>query len=237
MPALLNAPSAACLPASLPTVDDCVLDSTTEEKKYRVREAPGATHLLTEIPEPLTVAQYHELIRAGILTEDDPVELLEGRLVPKMPKNPPHRLATGLMREALEQAVPKKSWYVDSQEPITLTDTDSEPEPDVMVVRGARRDYTNRHPGPDDLALVVEVSDATLAEDRTDKRRSYARASISIYWILNLRERQLEVYSQPTGPPGQPTYNQRDIFNSDQEVPVVIDGNEVARLAVRDFLP
>lgn len=85
------------------------------------------------IQEPLSVAQYHELIRAGILTEDAPVELLEGRLVTKMPKDPPHRLATGLLREALQKVVPE-GWYVDSQEPVTLSD--GEPEPDVMVVRG-----------------------------------------------------------------------------------------------------
>src|SRR5437899_3211819 len=100
----------------------------------------------------LSVAQYHAMIRADILTEDDPVELLEGWLVVKMPKNPPHRLSTGLTRTALERVVPA-GWYVDTQEPITLED--SEPEPDVAVVRGDRRQYADHHPGPQDLALSV----------------------------------------------------------------------------------
>ena len=69
----------------------------------------------------LSVEQYHGMIRAGILTEDDPIELLEGLLIEKMPKNPPHRIATHLTAAALRAAIPD-GWYVDSQEPITLED-------------------------------------------------------------------------------------------------------------------
>jgi len=110
----------------------------------------------------LSVAQYHEMIRAGILAEDDPVELLDGCLVQKIIKNPPHCLATGLVRDALEKALPE-GWHVKSQDPITLAA--SEPEPDVTVVRGSRRDYADRHPGPADVALVVEVADTGLQRD------------------------------------------------------------------------
>lgn len=105
----------------------------------------------------LSVDQYHELIRAGILTADDPVELLDGWLATKIPKNPAHRVATKLVREALESIVPA-GWYVDSQEPITTGD--SEPEPAVSVIRGTTRQYQDRHPGPREVALVVEVADA-----------------------------------------------------------------------------
>lgn len=86
-----------------------------------------------------------------------------------MPKNPPHRAATKLTRNALEAIVPS-GWYVDAQEPITLED--SEPEPDVVIVRGNTRDYLARHPGSQDLALVVEISDSTLERDRTSKKTS-----------------------------------------------------------------
>ena len=90
-----------------------------------------------DIPQDLIwrmgVEQYHAMIEAGILTDDDSVELLEGWLVLKMPKNPPHRATTRLVRAGLERVLPE-GWYVDSQEPITLID--SEPEPDVVVVRG-----------------------------------------------------------------------------------------------------
>src|SRR5215813_12133096 len=79
----------------------------------------------------LSVAQYHEMIRASILTEDDPIELLEGLLIHKMPENPPHRMATHLTSEALRAVIPE-GWYVDSQEPITLED--SAPEPDLCII-------------------------------------------------------------------------------------------------------
>src|SRR4051794_4925182 len=99
---------------------------------------------------PLSVDQYHAMIRAGVLNQDDPVELLDGLLVQKMPKNPPHRVGVKRLRGALERAVPA-GWYVDSQEPVTLSN--SEPEPDGMVARGKTEDYAGRHPGPDDVAL------------------------------------------------------------------------------------
>lgn len=182
----------------------------------------------------LSVGQYHDMIEAGILTDDDPVELLEGWLVPKMPKNPPHRLSTQITREALTRLLPP-GWYVDAQEPITTQD--SELEPDVVVVRGERRHYRDRHPGPEDIALVVEVADTTLQRDRTAKRRLYARAGIPTYWIINLLDNQLETHEVPQGAEEQADYRERRIYSVLDEAPVMIAGREVARLAVRDLLP
>jgi Uma2 family endonuclease len=182
----------------------------------------------------LSVDQYHEMIRSGLLTEDAPVELLEGRLRTKMPKNPAHRLATGLMRQALEHLVPA-GWHVDSQEPLTLED--SEPEPDVLVVRGERRDYLQRHPGPQDVALLVEVADTSLVEDRTSKKAVYARAGVPIYWIVNLDDRRLEVFTEPTGATEPSDYRQRQIFGSADTVAVKIGGVQVGEITVRDLLP
>ncbi len=142
----------------------------------------------------LRVEQYHAMIQAGILAEDDPVELLEGWLVTKMPKNPRHRVVTQLTREALAQVLPP-GWYVDAQEPITTAD--SEPEPDVVVVQGSRRAYLDRHPGPQDIALVIEVADSSLQHDRSSKKRLYAAAAITEYWIINLIANQVEVYTDP----------------------------------------
>jgi Uma2 family endonuclease len=182
----------------------------------------------------LTVEQYHEMIRAGILTEDDPVELLEGWLISKMPKNPPHRVATRLTTKALERIVPA-GWYVDQQEPITTRT--SEPEPDVVVVRGDTRDYLDRHPGPRDLAMVVEVADTTLERDRTLKKRLYAAAEIPLYWIVNLIEQQVEVYTQPTGEAEPADYRDRQDYRLPDSVSLVIEGEEIARVAVSDLLP
>src|SRR5262249_39249953 len=130
----------------------------------------------TELPHflfRLSVAQYHRMIDDGILTEDDPVELIEGCLVTKMPKKPLHSVVTHALRETLKSLVPP-GWFVGSQEPVT-TDS-SEPEPDVAVVRGRVHDYREQHPGPADLALVAEVADTTLRSARGFKKRAYARA-------------------------------------------------------------
>ncbi|MEE3715303.1 Uma2 family endonuclease [Tumidithrix elongata RA019] len=161
----------------------------------------------------MSVAQYHLMEQAGILKEDDRLELLEGLLIAKMPKNPPHRISTKLIRQALEKII-VEGWYVDSQEPISLGD--SEPEPDAVVVLGKTTDYRDRHPDARSVAIVIEVSDATLESDRTVKQRIYARAGIPIYWILNLRDRQLEVYTEPLSEEGdrgiEPKYQQCQIL-------------------------
>jgi Uma2 family endonuclease len=182
----------------------------------------------------LSVEQYHGMISAGVLAEDEAVELLEGWLVPKMTKNPRHRVATGLVRRALERAVPA-GWFVDSQEPVTTAD--SEPEPDVSVIRGELRQYLSNHPGSRDTALVVEVADASLARDRTTKQRVYARAGVPVYWIVNLVDRRVEVHTEPSGPTDRPGYRARREFGPEDEVPLFLDGREVARLRVCDLLP
>jgi Uma2 family endonuclease len=113
---------------------------------------PHSLYLLQvppSIPEDavmrFSVARYHDMIRAGLLTTEDHVELLEGLLINKMPKSPRHRMVTKLVRSALEAITPS-GWYVDSQEPVTLGE--SEPEPDAVVVRGETRDYFDRNPEP-----------------------------------------------------------------------------------------
>jgi Uma2 family endonuclease len=201
---------------------------------------PTATHAPREpaIPDVpiyrLSVEQYHAMARAGILTEDDPVELLEGWLVQKMTKYRPHVIATGLVRRALERLLPA-GWYVAVQDPITTAD--SEPEPDVAVVRGEERDYPDRHPGPGDVPLVVEVADSSLTQDQGAKKRLYAGAGIAVYWIVNLIDGRIEVYADPTGPVPAPSYRQQHLYGPAETIPVVLDGAEIGSLPVRELLP
>jgi Uma2 family endonuclease len=197
---------------------------------------PGHPPLVvpTEPIWQLTVSQYHEMIRTGILSEDDPIELLEGWLVTKMMKNPPHCVATELARKALERALPH-GLHVRTQEPVTLAI--SEPEPDVAVIRGGLRDYPDRHPGASDVILVVEVADASLERDQTLKQRIYAEAGIPAYWIVNLLERRLEVHGDPSGPSESPGYRTHEDLGPEDHAPLVISGEEVARIAVGDLLP
>ncbi len=203
------------------------------DPRYIPRPAPAVAAPAEPIFR-LSVEQYHEMIKAGILTDDDPVELLEGWLIAKIPKNPPHVLTTDLIRESLARLLPP-GWHVNTQDPVTTGD--SEPEPDVTVIRGAPRDYLERHPGPDDLALVVEVAHTTLRRDRGLKKRLYARAGIPVYWIINLPDRQIEVYTMPSGQAEEPDYQQRQDYLSTDEVPLIIDGCEIGRIAAREMLP
>jgi len=182
----------------------------------------------------LTVEQYHEIARRGILTAADRVELLDGLLVQKMTKNPPHTLATQLTREAVETPLPA-GWFVNVQEPITTAT--SEPETDVTVIRGERRQFARRHPGPKDVAAAIEVADSSLAEDQGWKKQVYAAARIADYWIVNLVDRRVEVYTDPTGPADQPDHGHRRDYGPTEEVPLALDGKEVARIPVRDLLP
>lgn len=193
----------------------------------------------TSVPQdyilaPLTVEQYHAMARAGILEEGAPIELLEGLLVEKVTKHPPHSVATQLLQENLMRMLPA-GWRAVAQEPITLSD--SEPEPDIVVVRGQAREYRLHHPRPDDIALVVEVSDATLARDRGSKRRIYARAALTSYWLINLIDAQIEVYTEPSGNTAQPSYRRQTTYLPGDEVPVVVAGVEIGRLRVDDLLP
>lgn len=188
-------------------------------------------------PEPiarLTVEQYHGLIAAGLITDEEAVELLEGWLVPKMPKKPIHGSVKELAREALQPYL-GSGWFIKSEDPITTTD--SEPEPDIAVVRGRIRDYLDRHPEARDLGMVIEVSDTTLARDRGIKKRIFARAGVPVYWIVNLMDRQVEVYTDPTGPGNDPDYRVQQIFKPGDGIAVALDGVDLGRVEVSQVLP
>ena len=182
----------------------------------------------------MTVEQYHAAVRAGVFTEDDPIELLEGVLVQKMPKNPPHVLALAKLQRALAKQL-AEAWSLRAQEPVTLAD--GEPEPDLALVRGCAEDYAERHPGSEDVALVVEVAGSTLDRDRGIKLRSYARASLPVYWIVNLVDRCIEVYSAPVATASTPTYRTRATYGAGEVVDVVIDDVVRAQVRVDDVLP
>jgi Uma2 family endonuclease len=174
------------------------------------------------------------MLQTGILTENESVELLEGLIVPKMPRNPPHDAAVELADDLIRPRLPP-GWRIRIQSAITTAD--SEPEPDLTVVRGEARTRLAQHPGPQDVGLAVEVADSSLAWDRLEKGRLYARASIVCYWIINLVERQIEVYTDPSGPDPQPHYRQRHDYRATDSVPLVIDGQELVRILVSEFLP
>ncbi|MBU6239353.1 MAG: Uma2 family endonuclease, partial [Planctomycetes bacterium] len=154
-------------------------------------------------PIRLSVQRYHELTRVGAFTEHDAVELLDGVVVEKMPKNPPHRLATRKCDLLLSQLCPE-GWHVQNQEPITLQN--SEPEPDIAVIRGSMESFADRHPLHHEVALVIEVADTTLVTDRY-KSELYALAGIPVYWLINLVDQQIEVRSKPNATGSETQYS------------------------------
>ena len=182
----------------------------------------------------ISVSRYHQMVAAGVITPDDRVELLEGILVPKRSKSPPHRIANGKARRALEAILPA-GWYLDTQEPITLDD--SEPEPDLAIIRGRTEDYSARHPIPTEVPLIIEVADSSLRRDREDKRRIYARNAIAVYWIVNVADRVIDVLSDPSGPVPSPDYATSTTYRPGDAVPVVLAGTTVGTIAVNDILP
>jgi Uma2 family endonuclease len=141
--------------------------------------------------------EYARLMDCGLLREGDPVELVGGHLVVKEPQHASHAAAIRLVTKALE-AVFGAGWDVRAGLPIAL-DPESEPEPDVSVVRGGPRDYLADHPARP--ALVVEIASSSLAFDRRYKGSLYARAGLPDYWILNLVDRRLEVNREPLSDP------------------------------------
>ena len=138
-----------------------------------------------DTPYRLSVDQYHAMILAGILEESNRTYLHEGQLINKRRKQPLSIVGAGLAQDELFRALPD-GWFTSNQNPITIAESDSEPEPDLKVVRGEPRDYNDRHVTPADVALVVEVADSSVREDQTTMKALYALAAIPFYWLVNI---------------------------------------------------
>lgn len=182
-----------------------------------------------------TLEQYHRMIDANIITEEDRVEFIEGVLVPKMTKKPPHESTSDRLEDALRDLLPKHL-RLRVQKVTALAN--GEPEPDVSVVLGPKNRYDNHHPTPEEILLVGEVSESSLGIDRGKKYRSYAAAGIPVYWIVNLIDRQVEVYTSPKSPrKGTPFYSSRIDYKPGQDFPVVIEGATLGSISVDVLLP
>lgn len=179
-----------------------------------------------------TVEEYHRMIDSGALTEDDHLELLDGLVVSKMPKNPAHDGTVDLLLYTLNRLLPK-GWYLRIQN--VLAAMDSETEPDLAVTRGKPGDFLHEHPRGDQIALIVEVADSSVNSDR-DKRRIYARAGIPVYWIVNLQDRCLEVFSEPQGTGRAADYSVQHRLELTDEAELVIAGASCGRLPVSDII-
>ncbi len=175
-----------------------------------------------------TREEYDRMIDAGILTTQDKVQLIEGEIVAMTPQNSPHATTVSLAYQILRGAASDQH-CVRSQLPLALG-SDSEPEPDLAVVTGTPNDYWKAHPTT--ALLVIEVADSSLALDRKEKARVYARAGIPEYWIINVEERCIEVHRNPAvqeQPQAEPRYLTRTVHNPGESItPIALPRLSVA---------
>jgi Uma2 family endonuclease len=177
-----------------------------------------------------TVTDYERMVETGILDADAPVELLEGLVVTKMPRNPAHDGTLDLLEGLLSPLIPA-GWFVRTQRTLRLPDA-SNPEPDVAIVRGARTSYLTRHPGPADVGLIVEVANTSARLDLDAKARVYATAGVPVYWVVDLNDRVVIAHSAPAGS----AYGSRDVYAAGTEVPLVLDGQTVGAVSVNELI-
>jgi Uma2 family endonuclease len=182
----------------------------------------------------VTVDEYHQMIKDGVFDDGDPIELIEGYLVQKMPHNTPHASGVHKLSKRLMRLAPP-GWEARSQLPITLAD--SEPEPDVVLAKGDEAAFDAHHPLPAELGLVAEVADSSRYSDRIEKGRIYARAGIPVYWIVNVADRRVEVYTDPDTAANPPAYKTRTDYQPGDMVPITLDGTVAGTIVVSELLP
>ena len=158
--------------------------------------APPAEAVQTRPRRKFSVGEYYAMAEAGILGPDERVELLDGEIVVMAPIGNRHAFCVDWLTRFWILALAERA-IVRIQNPVRLNDR-SEPEPDVTLLAWRDDFYVSGHPGPQDVLLLIEVADSTADSDRYEKLPLYARAGIVEVWIVNLRDRRLESYTDPT---------------------------------------
>jgi Uma2 family endonuclease len=143
-----------------------------------------------------TVEEYHRMAETGILDFSERVELLEGKIIWMSAKGTAHRSAVGRTDRLLQSLLSNRA-YISIQDPITLNNR-SEPEPDIAVVQIDPLDYADHHPTPSEVYLIIEVADSSLKFDCETKGKAYAQAGIFDYWVLDVLNRELYVFREPS---------------------------------------
>ncbi len=140
-----------------------------------------------------SIADWHELVNSGVLAEHR-VELLEGEIIQMSPEGPMHSSTNYSVAEYFRELLKDRA-IVREAHPVTLDN--SEPEPDIAVVRSPYTNYFTHHPYPQDIYWLVEISNRTLKLDLEQKSVTYARNNIPEYWVIDLVNRKLIVHTQP----------------------------------------
>lgn len=157
-------------------------------------------------PRFWTVEEYHQMREKEVLHPEERVELLQGQILQMAPKNPPHAATNLCAANLLNQRLAGKA-LVRIQDPIALSSF-SEPEPDIAVVHLKEGFYSDHHPSPSQVYLLIEIADTTLSFDRDQKAPVYAQAGIADYWVLDVNTKQIYVFRQPN----QGTYQEERVL-------------------------
>ena len=166
-----------------------------------------------------TIEEYHQLVDLGFFTENERIELIRGEIIDMAPKRTPHSVCNSLLWKKLYELVGKQA-EIRVQEPIILSPI-SEPEPDVVIAQKKADNYLSTHPTAEDIILIIEISDSTLKYDRDLKLSLYAEANINHYWIVNLVDNYLEVYTNPfSDSKDNFYYRNKNIFLPDDSIEI-----------------
>lgn len=178
-----------------------------------------------------TVDEYHDMGKKGVLPRRAPVELIEGLIITMSPIGLHHTFAVNKLISILVPLV-EPGWHVSPQNPIALPN--SEPQPDIAIVRGVPDDYLERHPAPGDVALLIEVADSSLDYDRRTKGFLYFRHAVPEYWIVNVIDRVVEVYRRE---PGKQEFTLAEVVDRSKTLPLILDGKNRSPLRVSELVP
>lgn len=176
-----------------------------------------------------TVSEYYRMAETGIIQPGERVELIEGRILKMSPKGPLHSSSTSLAAEFFIVHLSDRA-IVRIQEPVHINDR-SEPEPDVVLARPVENKYSDHHPMPDQILLILEIADTSVRYDREVKSLLFAQAGIIQYCILNLNSKELEDYRNP----GSEGYRSKQTYKADEQFSLVAFPE--TQIVVRGLLP
>jgi hypothetical protein len=172
-----------------------------------------------------TTEEFDRLVAEGFIREGSRTYLWNGEIIEPMAENRAHRNAVSRLDRILQARFPEDAWTVDQNTPVELEEG-FKPRLDLVVLKGPRERYASHAPTPPDVALLVEVSDSTYADDSGQYLQEYAASRIPQYWIVNIPARRIEVFEKPASAPGQiPTYEQVTHFGIIETAPVMVPGD------------
>lgn len=197
----------------------------------------SAVGVAAEVPFDLTVDLFTRMAEAGLLPRDRRIFLHDGRLYEKMAKTSAHGSVGASVTRAVTRRLPD-TWSLWPESTIVLDATHA-PLPDFAVIRSGDllgRAAPDRYPGPGDVGLLIEIAVTSLRADLTTALEQYARAGIPAYWVVDVTGRRILAHSEPRVNEGRGEYARVEIFRAGEVLPLVLDGQEAARIPFDELL-